>query len=130
MLPSLYASGGKMYFLGHLLTHIHIESFSSVNLCPVFYLKVYLCSKEPFRKKLYGFCDTSLSLGNRQYMLVCTKMISSWVRKVLSMAMADMSQGTLQGAVASAALFVGVSLMYTLSAGDWARVSTTARHCF
>ena len=41
-----------------------------------------------------------------------------------------MSSGTLQGAVVSAALVAGVSLVSMLQAGDWAIVSTPARHYF
>ena len=56
-------------------------------------------------------------LGNDgQHMPVCLemiKMISSWVREVISMAVVHMSQGTLQGAAASAALVAGVSLVVT-----------------
>ena len=48
---------------------------------------------------------------------------SSWVKKVLSMAMTHMSLGSLQGAASSATLVAGVSLFPTLLASDWARVS-------
>ena len=41
-----------------------------------------------------------------------------------------MSPGSLWGKVASAALVAGVSLVSILQAGDWARVSTPARHYF
>ena len=41
-----------------------------------------------------------------------------------------MSPGSLQGAAASVALAAGVSLVSILQAGDWVRVSTTARHYF
>ena len=68
--------------------------------------------------------------NNRQHRPVCTKTISSWVRKVLCVAKAHTSPGSLQGAAASAALAAGVSLVSILQAGDWARVSTPARHCF
>ena len=62
-----------------------------------FYLKAYLRHTEPFRKKADGSCVTSLFLGNnRQHGLVCAKTISSWVRKVLSVAK-DMSPGSLWG---------------------------------
>ena len=41
---------------------------------------------------------TSLFLGNnRQHRPVCAKTISSWVRKVLGVAKADMSLGSLWG---------------------------------
>ena len=39
-------SGGKVDQLGHLPPQIHIESHSSVNLCPAFYLKAYLSWEE------------------------------------------------------------------------------------
>ena len=68
-----------------------------------------------------------LSLGNnRQHRPVCAKTISSWVRKVLCVARAHMSLG----AAASAALAAGISLVSILHAGDWAKVSTPARHYF
>ena len=80
-------SGGKTDYLGHLPPQIHIESHSSVNLCPVFYLKAYLRCTESFRKKSDGSRGTSLFLGNnRQHQPVCAKTISSWVRKVLGVA--------------------------------------------
>ena len=41
-----------------------------------------------------------------------------------------MSQGSLQGIATSAVLAAGVSLVIILQAGDWARVSTPARHYF
>ena len=41
-----------------------------------------------------------------------------------------MSLFSLGGAVASAALAAGASLVSILYAGDWARVSTPARHYF
>ena len=47
---------------------------------------------------------TSHFLGNnRQHWLVCAKTISSWVRKVLGVAKAHMSPGSLRGVAASAA---------------------------
>ena len=53
-------SGGKTDFPGHLPPQIHIESHSSVNLCPVFYLKAYLRCNELFRMKPDGLHVTSL----------------------------------------------------------------------
>ena len=51
---------------------------------------------------------TSLFLGNnRQHQPVCAKTISSWVWKVLSVAKALMSLGSLWGVAASAALVAG-----------------------
>ena len=41
-----------------------------------------------------------------------------------------MSLGSLQGIAASAALAAGVFLVSILQVGDWARVSTPARHYF
>ena len=46
------------------------------------------------------------------------------------MLLKHMSPGSLWGATASAALAAGVSLVSILQAGDWARVSTLARHYF
>ena len=91
-------SGGKKDCLGHLPPQIHIESNSSVNFYPVFYLKAYLRHTESFRMKPDGSCVTSLFLGNnRQHWPVCAKTISSWVRKVLCVAKAPMSLGSLWG---------------------------------
>ena len=124
-------SGGKTDCLGHLPPQIHIESHSNVNLCPVFYLKAYLRCTESFRKKPDGPQVTSFFLGNnRQHRHVCAKTISSWVRKVLGVAKAHMSLGSLQGVAASTALAAGVSLVTILQAGDWTRVSMPARHYF
>ena len=44
-------SGSKTDHLGHLPHQIHIESHSSVNLCPVFYLKAFLRHTESLRTK-------------------------------------------------------------------------------
>ena len=44
----ILASGGKMDRPGHLPPQIDIESYSNVNLCPVLFLKAYLCYIEPF----------------------------------------------------------------------------------
>ena len=52
------------------------------------------------------------------------KMISSWVRIVLSMPMKHMSLGSQQCAVVSTALVAGVSLLSTFPAGYWAYFST------
>ena len=124
-------SGGKTDHLGHLPPQVHTESHSNVNLCPVFYLKAYLRHTESFRMKPDWSCVTSLFLGNnRQHRPVCAKTISSWVRKMLCVAKAHMSPGSLWGAAASAALAAGVSLVTILQAGDWTRVSTPARHYF
>ena len=42
-------SGGKTGCPSHLLSQIHIESHTNVNVCPVFYLKAYLRCTEPCR---------------------------------------------------------------------------------
>ena len=124
-------SGGKTDCLGHLPPQIHTESHSNVNLCPVFYLKAYLRHTESFRSKPDGSCVTSLFLGNnRQHWPVCAKTISSWVRKVLCVAKAYMSPGSLWGVAASAALAAVVSLVTILQVDDSPRVSTPARHYF
>ena len=73
----------------------------------------------------------SLLLGNnRQCMPVCAKTVSSWVRNILGITKGHMSPGTLCGAVMSAALVTGVSLVSILQAGDWASVSTPTRYSF
>ena len=96
-----------------------------------FYLKAYLRYTESFRMKPDGSGVTSLFLGNnRQHRPVCAKTISFWVRKVLCVANAHMSLGSLQWVAASTALEAGVSLVSILQAGDWTRVSTPARHYF
>ena len=106
--------------LCHLPPQIQIESHSSVNLCPVFYLKAYLWHTEPFRKKPEGSCVTSLFLGdNRQHRSVCAKTISSWVRRVICVAKTHMPLGSLLGAAVTAALVASVSLVSMLQAGDW-----------
>ena len=58
-------SGGKTDQLGHFPPQIYIERHSSVNLCPVLYLKAYLRCAEPFKKKPDGSCVTSLFLGKQ-----------------------------------------------------------------
>ena len=74
---------------------------------------------------------TSLFLcNNRQHRSVCAKTISSLVRKVLCVAKAHLPLGSLQGTAASAALVAGVSLVFILQEGDWANISTPARHYF
>ena len=95
-----------------------------------FSLKAYLRCTKPFRKKSDGLYVTSCFLGNnRQHRSVCAETISSWVRKVICVDKAHMLLGSL-GAAAFAALAADVSLVSILQAGDWARVSTLARHHF
>ena len=79
-----------------------------------------------------GLCVTSLFyLGNnRRHRSACATTISSWVRKVLCVAKAHMSPGSLWGLQTSSALVAGVLLVSILQAGDWARVSTLPRHYF
>ena len=122
------ASGSKMGWLGHLLPDIYTESHFNVNLCPVFYVKPYLCCTVPFRKKSDGSLVSCLFLGNNsQYMPVCAKMISSWFKTVLCIAKVHVSLGAVRGVMASAALAAGVYLASILQVGDWARVSTPSR---
>ena len=110
---------------------IHIESCSNVILCPVLYLKAYLTCTEPFTMKPDGLHVTSHFLGNnRQHRHVCAKTISSWIRKVLCVAKAHMSLGCLWRAAAFAALAAGFFLVPILQTGDWANISTPARHYF
>ena len=104
-------SGGKTDCLGHLPPQVCIESHSSVNLCHVLHFKAYLRHTESFRMKSDGSQVTPPFLGNnRQHWPVCAKTISSWVQKVLCVAKAHMSLGSLWGVAASAALAAGVSL--------------------
>ena len=84
-----------------------------MKLCPEFYLKAYLQCTEPFREKLDGSLVISLFLGkNSQHRPVCAKTISSWVSKVLYIAKAHISPGSIQGAAASACLVTGISLVF------------------
>ena len=123
-------SGGKTDWPGHLPPQIHIESHSSVSLCPIFYLKAYFRHTELFRKKPDGLHLTSLLWGNNwQCRPVCAKTISSWVMKVLCVAKGHVSRFSL-GFAASASLAADVSLVSILWAGDWASVSTPARPYF
>ena len=83
-------SGGKTGHLGHLPPQIHKKSHTNVNPCPVFL----------FEGLFEITCDFSFFwfLGNnKQHRPVCAKTISSWVRKVLSVAKAHMSPGSLGG---------------------------------
>ena len=63
---------------------------SNVYPNPLFYSKAYLYHTEASKKRLDGSWVSSLFLNNRQHIPVCTKMISSWVSKDLSMAMAHL----------------------------------------
>ena len=91
-------SGGKTDCLSHIPPQADIESHSNVNFCPVFYLKAYLRCIESLRIKPDGSHLTSLFLGNnRQHQPICAKTISSWVRKILCVAKAYMSMGSLWG---------------------------------
>ena len=60
-------------------------------------------------------------------MPVCTKMISSVVKKILDIARVNISPGTILGAVPSATLPTGISLVIIPQAGDWTRVSNPTR---
>ena len=51
-------------------------------------------------------------------MSVCAKIISSWVRKVISIVKSHISLGTVRAAVTSAALVTGVSPMSILQVGN------------
>ena len=53
-------SGGKTDHPGRSPLQICIESPTNINLCPVFYSKVYLRCTEPFRKMSDGLHVTSL----------------------------------------------------------------------
>ena len=91
-------SGGKTDHPGHLPHQICIDSHTSGDLCPVFYLKAYLRRTEPFSTKPDGLHVTSLFLGNnRQHRPVCAETISSWVRKVICVAKAHVSRLSLGG---------------------------------
>ena len=97
MLIFSYLHGHKMHWLGYPPSQIHTESHSSVKLCPVFYLKAYMCHTEPFRKKLDGLFVTSPVIGNNmQYKAIYAKTISSWVRNILCIAKAHTSLGSLR----------------------------------
>ena len=71
-----------------------------------------------FRKKSGGFQVSFLFSGDhRQYKLVYARKISSWVRKILSIAKTCMFLGTHCGAAVSVALVVGVSPVFILLTG-------------
>ena len=63
-------------------------------------------------------------------MSVCARMISSWVRKVSSIAKAHMPLYTVHSAVASAYVAANVYLVPFLEAGYWTNVSMPAIHYF
>ena len=72
-----------------------------------------------------------LFLGNNmQHMPVYAKMISSWKKKALGTAEIHIYLGIVQDAVLLATFVVGISLMFTLQADEWSRVSTQARQLF
>ena len=108
---------------------IYIEFHSNVNLCPVLSLKAYVCHTEPFWKKLDGsrVCFLFLS-NNKQNMPICAT-VSSRVTNVLDIER-HASLGTINGAAVLAALVASVSQVSILQIGDFAWVSTTARHYF
>ena len=122
-------SGEKTAWLGHLPPQISMESHSSVNLCPDFYLKAYLRCTEPFRKNPDGLHMASLFWVTKDSTgwSVLKTISLLWVRKVLCVDKAHMSLGSLWWA---AALAAGVSQVSILQAGDWARISMPDRHYF
>ena len=70
----------------------------------------------------------SLFIGNnRQHLPICAKVISSWVRNVLSIGKAHASSGSFQGAVA---LVAGVYLVSIFQAGNRSVVSPSAGQLF
>ena len=114
----ILASGGKTNQFGYHPPQIHVESCSSVNLFLACYLKAYLHHAEPsFGVTIGSTCQYVLKL----FLLGYVKFL------VLQR---HMSLGTFRGAVVSAAYAAGISLVSILQAGNWARVSTPARHCF
>ena len=123
-------SDGKTDCPGHLLPQICIDSHTNVNLCPVFLFEgLFEMYWTILDKARWIACDFSFLGSNRQHRPVCTETIS-WVRKVLCVAKAHMSPGSVWGVVASAALVAGVSLVSILQRGDWAKVSTPAGYYF
>ena len=92
MLHFFPASGSKTDWLDYLLPPINIEFYPNVNLYPVFYLKAYLHCTKSFTKKSDRYQMSSPFLGNNcQDMPVCTKMISSLLRKALHIVKVHMS---------------------------------------
>ena len=69
-------------------------------------------------------------INNKQHMSVCTKTISSWVRRVLSIAKSHLSLNTVWDASVSVALMAGIYLILILQKGDLARDFTSARYSF
>ena len=86
----------------------------------LYFLKANLCCTEPFRKNLNGFCEISLFFGNKRQQ--CQYVLRKFLlgEEGLSMAMRNMSLGTVHGAAESRALVAGVAFLSILSAGDWA----------
>ena len=62
--------------------------------------------------------------------IVCAKMISSWVEKILSIARLYIYLHVLTRVLWNIGFGGCVSLLSILEAGNWARVSTPARHYF
>ena len=110
----------------------HLKFILNLTLMLVFALSFTLrLTTEPFRKRLDEPAMYSLFGGNnRQYVPICTKMIYSWVRKVLGIEKAHMSPSTLQAAAVSVALVADVYRVSIMQAGDWAKVSVPSRHYF
>ena len=80
-------SGGQMDRLCHLPPQIHMESYSSKNLCHVFYFRlIYGILRLLGKSKMDSGWSSPFRGNNRQHMPVYAKMISSLVRKDLSIA--------------------------------------------
>ena len=67
-------SGGEMDYLGHLQCQTHIESYSSISLCPAFYLKTISgIVMNPLGRSWMNFECPLLIGNNRQLMPVCAQ---------------------------------------------------------
>ena len=123
-----------MDWLGHLQPQIYIKPTLMLIFALCFTWRLTYAILNLFRRSqmdlMWVICFFFFFGHNRKHLPVCAKTISSWVRKVLGITKAHMSPSTLHGAVMSAALAADISLVSMLQAGDWVRVSTTARHYF
>ena len=121
------ASGGKMDQSGYLPLEICVESHSSVNLCPMFYLKPFYTVQSLLGGQMDLWCLLSFWVTIDSTCWYVTKQFLQGKGKVLSIAKSHMSLGTVWG---GAALVAGISLASILQVGDWARVSIPAKNQF
>ena len=100
-----------------------------LNLTPMLIFTQYILFEDLYailillgRSQMDLMCPLCFLGNNRQHMPICAKIISSWVRKFLNIAKANVSPGTPCRAAISAALVAGGSLVSILHACVWTRV--------